>query len=75
MTFGDPEPLYQMTWLKRLHWICHEHLREEFERALPDTELMLANEWVSVGQGWRDHQNYYDMRDILGMYYMPSRDK
>lgn len=74
MTFGDPEPVYQITWLKRLHWINHEHLREEFEKALPNTELMLANEWVSVGQGWRDHQNYYDMRDILGMYYMPSSD-
>ena len=74
MTFGDPEPVLQMNWLKRLHWICHDHMLEEFEQALPNTELMLADEWVSVGQGWRDAQNYYDMRDILGMYYMPSRD-
>ena len=71
MTFGDPEPLYQMTWLKRLHWMCHSHLQEQFEEALPNTQLMLADEWDSVGQGWRQHQNYYDMRDILGMYYMP----
>ena len=70
MTVGDPEPILQMYWLKRLHWCSHEELREQLEIALPNTELMIAPDPEATGQGWRQSKNYYDMRDILGMYYM-----
>lgn len=70
MTWCDPEPIYQMHWLKRLHWCNREDIRAELEAALPNTELMLAPDTEPTGQGWRQSKNYYDMRDILGMYYM-----
>ena len=41
----------------------------EFQEYLPDTHLMFLHH-SSTGNGWRQLQNYYDMRDILGMHYM-----
>lgn len=37
--------------------------------ALPNTEFV-TNQESSTGGGWRTSQNYYDMRDMLGMHYM-----
>jgi len=70
--FGDVTPLYQMTWLDRL-WITYSRLgddgREKMREALPNTELL----FVSTGatdKGWRYAPSYYEMRDILGLWYM-----
>lgn len=68
-TYGDPEPVTRMTWLKRLWWADCTIPVEEFQQMLPDTQLMFLHH-SSTGNGWRQGQNYYDMRDILGMHYM-----
>ena len=74
-TYGDPEPILQMTWLKRLWWSTggHPHLTKEqkkdIQEALPDTEINFTTVG-STGEGWRQGQNYFDMRDLIGMYYM-----
>jgi hypothetical protein len=68
----DFEVLKQLTWLKRL-WVPATGLSaqqyQELVAALPDTQVEM---YVlgSTGGNWRDNQNYRDMRDLLGMYYM-----
>lgn len=68
-TYGDPAPVQQMTWLKRLWWADCPIDVEEFQEYLPDTQLMFLHH-SSTGNGWRQGQNYYDMRNILGMHIM-----
>lgn len=67
--YGDPEPIKQMTWLKRLWWAGCPISEEEFHQYLPDTEMMFLR-ISSTGTTWREGQNYYDMRDMLGVPYM-----
>lgn len=66
------EVLKQMTWLKRL-WLAGTGLTfaeyDELVAALPDTQVVMHIPHSTAG-GWRDHQNYRDMRDLLGMFYM-----
>ncbi len=66
------EDLRQMTWLKRL-WLKGYHLSKDQQQAL--REALTSTQVVygggsSTGDGWRESQNYYDMRDLLGMSYM-----
>ena len=70
--FADPTPLYQMTWLKTLFWEgCSGSVMLKLLEALPDTRVDFTGSTSnSLGTGWRNLQNYYDMRDILGMPYM-----
>ena len=74
------EPLLSMTWLKTL-WVPTRSYEEKeaLVAALPDTRVVTVNygttftseyERCPDGQGWRNLKNYYDMRDLLGMYYM-----
>lgn len=70
LTYGDATPITQMTWLKNLWWKDRGYeTRVMLEEALPDTRLEFAMSYT-VGNGWRKLQNYYDMRDLLGMEYM-----
>lgn len=69
-TWGDPEPIKQMTWLKRLWWNCQMDLQPELSAALPNTELMLLPHKDAVAYGWRLGQRYYEQRDIMGVPYM-----
>ena len=70
-TPGDPTPLMQMTWLKRL-WcggclITNEQL-SQLHSALPNTQI--ATPFTgSTDQGWRTGEHYFIMRDLLGMPY------
>ena len=70
-TNGDPMVLKEMTWLKNL-WIDGKDLTDkekvELEAALPDTNIVYCY-GLMAGNGWRDLQNYFDMRDLLGMPY------
>lgn len=67
---GDAEPIAKMTWLKNLWWKdCKYQKQQLLTEALPDTTLMFSMS-QTVGNGWRKLQNYYDMRDALGAYYM-----
>ena len=42
---------------------------QELQAALPDTQIDYTAKG-STDNGWRTGQNYYDMRDMLGMYYL-----
>lgn len=66
------EDLKQMVWLDRL-WMPRTKLSlaecQELQAALPDTQIDYTAKG-STDNGWRTGQNYYDMRDMLGMYYL-----
>ena len=69
-TFCDITPILEMTWLKNLYMIFGSGASAyKASQALPDTHVV-ATGTATVGAGWRRLQNYYDMRDCLGMYYM-----
>jgi Leucine-rich repeat (LRR) protein len=68
-TFGDPEPISQMTWLKRLWWSGSWIARTTLPEVLTETEMEFY-QVSSTGGTWREGQNYYDMRDLIGMDYM-----
>lgn len=68
-TYGNSEPISQMTWLDRLWWSYGSANRALLRQSLPDTQLNFTT-GSSTGAGWRKGQNYYDMRDMLGMGYM-----
>ena len=69
-TFADFEPIKEMTWLKNLWMIdCSTGARYQMTQALPDTKVMVTGA-ATVANGWRDLDNYYKMRDLLGMHYM-----
>ena len=68
----NPELLKEMTWLKRL-WCTSIGTSQEFFKelsaALPDTLVYYKSLHPTEG-GWRNSQNYRDMRDTLNMFYM-----
>ena len=70
-TYADIEPLMELTWLNNL-WanLCGitkaEH--EMLQNALPNTVVM-TQEGRYTGGGWRQVQNYFNMRDIMGLPY------
>lgn len=68
-TQGDPTPIGEMTWLKRLWWSGCWLARKELADKLPDTYTEYLS-LSSTGRGWREGQHYYDMRDFIGMEYM-----
>lgn len=68
-TQGDPKPIGEMTWLKRLWWSGCWAGRKYLADRLPDTYTEYLS-LSSTGRGWREGQNYYDMRDFIGMEYM-----
>ena len=75
-TRGDPEVIAQMTWVDYIRWITIDEMRlyksekEMLQAALPDTLLELGEHQSSTGGMWRQTENYFHMRDILGMGYM-----
>ena len=68
-TYADPAPVREMKQLKRLWWSGYSWKLGGIRQDLPDTQVNLAT-GSSTGGGWRDGTHYYEMRDILGMYYM-----
>jgi len=68
-TQGDPAPIGEMTWLKRLWWAGCWAGRTYLADKLPDTYAEYLS-LSSTGRGWREGQHYYDMRDFIGMEYM-----
>ncbi len=71
-TYGDPEPISKMTWLKNLWWVSRSmSVKAYLEQTLTDTYLLFRpNTKQTTSFGWRKLPNYYAMRDMLGMYYM-----
>lgn len=69
-TFCDITPILEMTWLKNLYMIFGSGASAyKASQALPDTRVIATGN-ATVGGGWRRLQNYYDMRDCLGVPYM-----
>ena len=69
-TFCDITPICQMTWLKNLYMIFGDGGDAwTASQALPNTRVVASGN-ATVGSGWRKLQNYYDMRDCLGVPYM-----
>lgn len=70
---GAPiDPILQMTWLKHLWAVDRgDATKVKLTQTFGETDTVLTLEAGStVGGGWRELQNYYDMRDALGMDYM-----
>ncbi len=69
---SEIEDLKKMVWLDRL-WMTHSKVTidkcKELQKVLPDTQIDYTAK-TSTENGWRTGQNYYDMRDMLGMYYL-----
>ena len=63
------EPVPQMKWLKRLWWTGAPAYEWDLEEMLPNTEVECGTT-SSTGKGWRTGRHYYDMRDLIGMWYM-----
>ena len=70
-TYGDPEPLTQMTWLHNLFWHGILENPEISERAqllpeqLPDTNVVLKTPYKNSSGMWRYLPNYYVFRELL----------
>ena len=60
-----------MTWLNNLWWRnvkLTDADRQMLREALPDTRIEFFS-YSSTGKGWRQLENYFKQRDILGMEY------
>lgn len=76
-TYGDPAPIAQMTWLNNLWWsgVAGTHglpcsdAPDWLPEALPDTVVRFNLEHPTA-DGWRKLENYYGMRDFMGMFYL-----
>ena len=67
---ADFTPVGEMSWLKNLWMVgCSTGARYRMTQALPNTKVMVTGA-ATVANGWRDLDNYYKMRDLLGMHYM-----
>ena len=65
-----------MTQLERLRYssgmIAGED-RDALAAALPGTEIeVIRDPLATCGGTWREHPRYYEMRDLLGTYYMDA---
>jgi len=68
--FCDADVIVQMPWLKNVFWTgCPSRNYKMLEGALPDTYVLLTEEYWNT-KHWRQLDNYYAQRDVLGMYYM-----
>ncbi len=67
------EPLKKMTWLKHLWMPATTKVsyqdKMDLVSALPNTVINYKGA-SSTGNGWRQLDNYYAMRDMLGMPYL-----
>lgn len=73
-TYGSHEPILEMTWLKRLWWPgnmkkLNWSVRNQLRQTLPNVKMNFTA-GSSTGEGWRNGQRYYEMRDLMGMAYM-----
>ena len=77
LTYGDPDVIARMTWLKNLWWcdangIYNPARREAVTRmceALKDTRIAIYVDHPVAG-GWRKLPNYFAMRDLMDMFYL-----
>ena len=69
----DLKQFGEMPWLKNL-WLSENNAskeeREYLAEKLPNTHIYYDG-YTPTSGGWRELQNYYDMRDLLEMPYNP----
>ncbi len=69
-TYPKVDPVLEMTWLKNLYMVrCNSGDVYKATETLTNTNVVTGGT-ITVGNGWRKLQNYYDMRDNLGVPYM-----
>ena len=72
-SYVDVGPLGKMPWLRNL-WLENNKLNQAEKKYLyenlPNTNIDWTNDPTCHGKGWRRMPSYYDMRDLLGMWYM-----
>lgn len=77
LTYGEPDVIAEMTWLKNLWWCDanganNSQRREAVARMcenLQDTKIAIYVDHPTAG-GWRNLPNYFKMRDLMGMFYL-----
>lgn len=70
--YGDINQLQDMPWLDRLWLVCNRDtkaMQQELQEALPNTMILFAD-GSSTDRGWRYAPNYFEYRDMVGMWYM-----
>lgn len=75
-TYGDPNIIAQMTWLKNIWWSGvdgsrgnpAENAKPILTEALPNTELRFHLDTPNVNNGWRQLENYRKMRDAMDVF-------
>lgn len=80
-TYGEPEPIAEMKWLKNVYWgDCTNRNRGSgrapavLALALPEANLVFTMN-SAVAEGWRRLNNYYVMRDLMGLPYQDQHLK
>lgn len=75
-TYGDPTPIAKMTWLKNLWWCgaptynpSGPTAAELLPEALPNTNVQIRMKHPTANN-WRQLDNYFAMRDCMGMFYL-----
>lgn len=77
LTYGEPDVIAEITWLKNLWWCDanganNSQRREAVARMcenLKDTKIAIYVDHPTAG-GWRNLPNYFKMRDLMGMFYL-----
>lgn len=77
-TRGDAETIFKMQWLKNLWWCCIYGIFDGegnpawmvIEDRMPNTHVYYRDLESSTAGGWRHLDNYFAMRDYLGLFYM-----
>ncbi len=64
---GQMESLNNI-YISGVNW--PEEQKEALNAAKPDARIVYWMNWGSTGRGWRYLKNYYDHRDVLGMFYL-----
>lgn len=73
----DYASLKEMTWLERLWFPGHglsAEQKQEIVDALKDTKVYMPG-WDSdgsTGGDWREHEVYFEMRNLFDMFYQPG---
>lgn len=71
-TYGDPTPLLELTWLNNLWCIeCNPDTIRMLKENMPDSVHVNSLDLRTPANSWRMQENYYKLRDILGMPYLP----
>ncbi len=78
LTYGDPAPIAQMTWLKNVWWsgvagtygTPAANAEAILTEALPNTTLRFHMNTPNVKNGWRQLANYKAMRDCMDVFYL-----